>query len=296
MILVTGGNGFIGSNLVKKLLSDGYSVSVLSKDAKMEKRKGLKLIKADITNPESLKGAFRDADTVIHLAGIISYSKPREDIMRINALGTKNVLDACRDADKFILSSSVSVYGQIKGVADESYPTKPMNPYGESKLEAESIVKSSGMPSVILRIAPIYGRGSPSWMKNLKLLEKGFPIPNTKNLTHVVHVDDVAQALALSVKKGNGIYNIADNEPVPFVKFAEMLVEDLGRKPKKMPPWIVNLMARATGMKTYLDVLTANRNYDISKARKGLGYLPKAELKARTKEMVDWYMEEKAKA
>ncbi len=295
MILLTGGSGFIGRLLVDRLLSEGHPVAVLERNTEGA-RDGVKFIKGDITDPESLKGAFSGAETVMHLAGMISYSKPREEIMKVNALGTENVLDACKDAGikKFIISSSVSVYGKIKGVADEGYETKPMNPYGESKLEAERFVRESGLPSVILRIAPVYGKGSPRWMKNLKLLEKGFPIPNTRNLTHVVHVSDVVQAFVRSVEKGRGIYNIADRTPVPFVDFAEMIVRELGRKPRRMPPWAVSLMARATRMKTYLDVLTANRNYDISKAASELGYSPEADLIAKTKEMIEWYKAESA--
>ena len=299
MVLITGGNGFIGTALVEKLLSEGHSVSILDRNQSERRNDKAKVIKGDITDPASLAGAFKGEETVIHLAGMISYSKPREELMRVNSIGTKNVVEACRSTgvDKFILSSSVSVYGRIKrgDVADESYAVRPMNPYGESKMEAEKWLTESGIDSVILRIAPIYGIGSPSWMKNLKLLEKGFPIPNTKNLTHVAHVSDVVQAFVLAVEGGKGVYNIADSEPLPFVRFAEMLMKDLGRKPRKMPPFLVGIMARAVGMKTYLNVLTANRHYDISAAKAGLKFSPKADLEKSTKEMVDWYLANKSK-
>jgi nucleoside-diphosphate-sugar epimerase len=105
----------------------------------------------------------------------------------------------------------------------------------------------------------------------------------------------VVQAFVLAVEGGKGVYNIADSEPLPFVRFAEMLMKDLGRKPRKMPPFLVGIMARAVGMKTYLNVLTANRHYDISAAKAGLKFSPKADLEKSTKEMVDWYLANKSK-
>ena len=152
----------------------------------------------------------------------------------------------------------------------------------------------SGIRNVILRIAPAYGRGSPSWLKNLRLLDKGFPIPNTRNMTHVVHVSDFVQALVRSVDKGEGVYNIADSAPVPFVEFAETVVRALGRHPRKMPVFLVNLLARLKGMKTYMDVLTMNRHYVIDKAKRELGFRPRANLGKEIDKMVDWYKGEKS--
>jgi nucleoside-diphosphate-sugar epimerase len=289
MILVTGGTGFIGSLLVKRLLGDGHDVTVLALPGQ-EAPGGAKVVRGDITRGETLKG-LGGMETVVHLAGMVSYSESREALLRVNAQGTRNVLGACRGAGRFILSSSVSVYGEIKGTAGEDYPVNPMNPYGESKLEAEKAVREAGIPSVVFRIAPVYGKGSPSWLKNLRLLEKGFPIPRTRNLTHVVHISDIVQALALAVRKGRGVYNIADSKPVRFMEFAEGLMELLGKKPRRLPLWLVRLLARARGMGAYLDVLTINRNYSIEKAGRELGYRPRANLKAEMKRMVDWYLE-----
>ncbi|MBN2331103.1 MAG: sugar nucleotide-binding protein, partial [Candidatus Aenigmarchaeota archaeon] len=170
-----------------------------------------------------------------------------------------------------------------------SYPFSPSTCYGQSKAVAENVIRNSGIEHVILRVAPAYGKGSPSWLKNLRLLERGFPIPNTKNKTHVVHVSDFVRALELAVDKGEGCYNIADREPIPFVGFAETMVRLLGKRPVKLPVFAVSLLARLTGMKTYLDVLTMNRHYDTEKARRELGFRPRADFRREAKRMVDWY-------
>ena len=290
MLLITGATGFIGRCLLPSLLKDGHGIRVLSRSAaqgdfprKVEVRRG------DITDPSSMKGALDDVETVVHLAGLVSYSKPKAELFRVNVEGTRNLLAECRDVCRFVFPSSVSVYGETKERADETYPFSPESHYGESKAEAERLVAASRIHSVILRIAPIYGVGSASWQKNLRLLERGFPLPSTRNTTHVVHVSDAAQGILKALKRGKGAYNIADRSPVPFSDFAGELVTLLGRKPRRMPMPFVSALARAMGMGTYLKVLTMNRNYAIDKAAEGLGYRPSADFHAEMRRMVEWY-------
>jgi nucleoside-diphosphate-sugar epimerase len=292
MLLVTGGTGFVGRNLIREIGKTRKDIRILSKDFEGAKKMYPKyeVFKGDVTRQETLSGVAKDIDMVIHLAGIVSYSKPREEMFRINVKGTKNILRACERANKLLFASSVSVYGEIRGQADESYPRDPRNFYGESKREAENLVRDSGMRNLIFRIAPIYGEGSPVWQRNLSLLERGFPIPKTENMIHVTHIKNAVQAFVLGMKpKSEGIYNIADEEPVGFVEFAKTLVEMLGRKPKTLPYWMVSLLARIKGMKTYLDVLTMNRNYDIANARKELKYNPELDFQKELRKMVDSY-------
>jgi len=295
MILVTGATGFIGKELTQNLLSKGHKVKVLCRDEEKAKEIFPKadVFRGDLSQPETLKSAAKGVETVVHLAGMVSYSRPREEIFSANVETTRNLLAECRNVKRIVFSSSVSVYGEVREKADEYYPLGPANAYGQSKLECERLIESSGIPYIMLRIAPIYGKGSPSWGKNLRLLEKGFPVPKTKNLTHVVHISDVVQALEKSVKAGRdrkGIYNIAGSRPLPFVSFAEDIMKLLGKKPRRMPMFVVKGIAKGMGMGAYFDVLTMNRNYVIRKAGKDLGYAPKAEFKKKLKEMVEWYM------
>ncbi|MCK4531748.1 MAG: NAD(P)-dependent oxidoreductase [Candidatus Aenigmarchaeota archaeon] len=296
MLLVTGATGFVGTNIMKEVGKKRKDIRILDIDIGSAKRLYPKYetVRGDITKPETLKWVGKDVDIVIHLAGLVSYSKPRDVLFRVNTEGTKNVLETCKEADKLIFSSSVSVYGEIKGQADESYPRDPKTPYGESKRKAENLVRDSGLRNLIFRIAPIYGEGSPQWLKNLSLLEKGFPISRTENLTHVTHISNAVQAFMLGLKpKSEGIYNIADERPVKFVEFAETLVEMLGKEVKVLPYWFVSFLARFKGMKTYLDVLTMNRNYDIANAINELNYKPKLDFLGELEKMVEWYKNSK---
>lgn len=290
MILVTGATGFFGKYLTSELIKNGHDVRILSR--KMitgNAYKKVNVVIGDITKPETLKKATKDIDTVFHLAGLVSYSLPREDLFKVNVLGTQNLIDKCDNVKKFVHSSSVSVYGEVKGVADEKYPIKPRNHYGLSKAEAERVVTDSGINNVILRIAPVYGIGSPHWKRNLKLIERGFPIPMTSNKTHVVHISEVMQAFLRTLKSGSGVYNIAGNKPLPFINFAKVLTESLGKRPVFVPTFVVKLIASLKGMGPYLDVLTMNRAYSIKKAEKEINFKPDADFESEMNKMINWY-------
>lgn len=298
MLLITGATGFLGQNILREIEKKrkGKDIRILTTDPEKAKRMypRYEIVRGDVTDPKTLDGIGKDVDVIIHLAGLVSYTRPREELFRVNVEGTRNILEACPNAKKIVFSSSVAVYGEIRGIADEDYRNKPKTPYGESKREAERLIRDSGLESVIFRIAPVYGKGSPYWLKNLGLLEKGFPIPKTTNLTHVVHISNVVQAFRLGLKAKSGgaskrTYNIADRKPVKFVDFAESLVKLLGNEPRTMPMWLVRSLARMKGMKPYIDTLTMNRNYSVSRAARELGYKPKTDFREEMKKMVEWY-------
>lgn len=295
MLLITGANGFIGRNLTKRLIKEGYSLRLLTRD--MEKSKKLfpkaELIKGDITDRESLKKAVKGVSKVIHLAGIVSYTLPKSELIRINTHGTKMILEASKNVNKFLHASSVAVIGNIEGRVDENYECKPVTQYGKSKYEAEKLVLNSGLNNVCLRIAPVYGLGSDIWIKVMKMIDKGFPIPNVDRMMHVVHVDDVSQAFVKSLRKGSGVYLIADNNPMKIKKFTGMISQYLGKKQKVWPLWLVYLLSKTANMKKEFDAFIMNRYYNTTKAKEELGFKPERNLEKELKKMVEWYLKNK---
>lgn len=291
MLLITGATGFVGTHVIREINKHRKDIRILTSHPKKAKKRfpGFEIFPGDITRPDTLNGVGKNVDVIVHLAGMVSYTKPKDTLFRYNVEGTKNILNACRETEKILFPSSVGVYGEIKGKANEDYPLRPKTHYGESKIEAENIIRNSGIPSVIFRIAPIYGEGSPYWLKNLRLLEKGFPIPRTENLTHVVHVSNVAQAFRLGMRARGGTYNIADEKPVEFVKFAGDLVKALGNEPRLWPYWLVSSLAIMKGMRSYFTTLTMNRNYDVTRATEELGYDPGVNFRNELERMVEWY-------
>lgn len=163
--LVVGGAGYVGSHMVKHLLSRGHEVTVLDNLSRGHRDAALSagFVEGDLAAPEDLRGLFksRRIDVVMHFAAFCyvgeSVEMPRA-YYRNNFAGTLNLLDAMLDAsvDKLVFSSTCSTYGNpIEIPMRESHPQNPINPYGASKLMVERVLKDYagpyGLKSVALR-------------------------------------------------------------------------------------------------------------------------------------------------
>jgi|SRR5438552_83547 len=178
VILVTGGAGYIGSKLIRELASNpklkGATVRVL--DNMLRERyvtlmdlpvKGhFEFMEGDIRKEDDLKAAFRDVDMVVDLAGItnapLSFER-KELTFEVNVNGGRKVLDHAINSgvEKYVYSSTASVYGPTGGVVDEKYVCKPISPYGESKLKAENACleasRQNGLNATVLRLGTVFG-------------------------------------------------------------------------------------------------------------------------------------------
>jgi UDP-glucose 4-epimerase len=166
-ILVTGGAGSVGCELVDHLASHGHRVRAFDLPGcdfrRFECRAGIEVWEGDITDLEALRRAAAGADTVIHLAALLP---PRSEwrrgaTMTINVGGTENVIGAMASASPdahMVFSSSVCVYGDTSGEEPPvrtSHPYRPLDQYGVSKMEAERLVMGSTLPYSVLRISGI---------------------------------------------------------------------------------------------------------------------------------------------
>lgn len=170
-ILITGATGLIGSRLLERLVADGHDVLGLARYGSKRTQPPPLCGFGDVTEPQSL-AFIQDfkPDIVCHLAAVASntYANAHPlETMRINALGTANVVEACKlleDPPTFLLASSSEVYAPSKEPLREDSERRAINPYAASKIAAEEYVRSSGLPFVILRPFNTYGRalvGSP---------------------------------------------------------------------------------------------------------------------------------------
>ena len=170
LVLVTGGAGFIGSNLVNRLLENGSEVRILD-DFSTGLRSNIEGLDVDVregslTDAGFVATAVAGVDSVVHLAarGSVprSVAEPRQT-HEVNATGTLNVLEAVREQGaQIIFSSSSSVYGSNKALPkNEDMWTQPLSPYGASKMAAESLVMSYrevyGLDALALRFFNVYG-------------------------------------------------------------------------------------------------------------------------------------------
>lgn len=213
-ILITGGAGNIGRELVRRSLAAGNEVTVFdipqANYEGLEGEKGIKVIKGFVNDVEALSEAVKGVDSVIHLAALMTHlSTDREKTMAVNVGGTKNVLDALaregRDV-QFVFSSSVSTYGYTINDTPPitvEHPQVATDLYAESKIEAEKVVLASGIPYTILRISgvviPMFYDPNPWQFLREQRVE-------------FVNRDDVATALynsAVTREARNKIFNIA---------------------------------------------------------------------------------------
>ncbi|MBI2444518.1 MAG: NAD-dependent epimerase/dehydratase family protein [Candidatus Magasanikbacteria bacterium] len=172
LYLVTGGAGFIGTNLVKKLLADGHAVRVLDnwRAGRFPERvqPGAEYLTGDIRNSDDVRQAMSSIEGVFHLAAAprVPYSiEHPQETNEHNITGTLNVLVAARDAGvkRLVYSASSSVYGnlEMKKKLSESTPPHPLSPYALQKLAAEHycrlFAELYGFPTVSLRYFNVYG-------------------------------------------------------------------------------------------------------------------------------------------
>ncbi|MBI2557999.1 NAD-dependent epimerase/dehydratase family protein [Candidatus Woesearchaeota archaeon] len=320
-ILVTGGAGFTGSNLARKLLSKGYDVSVLArKSSDLSRLNGLrlKIINGDIRDKASADVAVKNADIVYHIAASYQdYKLKDKDYWDINVKGTKNLLDAAvkYKIRRFIHCSTVGVLGDIREIpANEGTAYNPGDIYQKTKAEAEKLAllyhKKYRLPVVVVRPAGIYGPGDKRFLRLIKSIYKKrfFMIGKGDKLYHLTYIDDLINGFILAGAKKNAtgqIYIIAGEKPVMMKDFV-LTISKILKVPVnnlRLPllpililSWACDKLLRPLGMNPplvprRLDPFWKNRAFDISKAKKELGYNPKTSLEEGLKKTIQWYKE-----
>lgn len=305
-VLVTGGAGFIGSNLVKFLCDKGYNVVVLddlSSGFRQLVDKRAKFYKGSINNSSLLKKALSGVDTVFYLAATatITFSvKQPEKYFENNFMNGIELLEAMKKAGvkKIIYSSSGAGYGQPKdSYVKEGSPTEPINPYGASKLAFEHVLSayysSFGIESVSLRYSNVYGpydeqksstRAISRWIKSA--IEN---IPLTlywsgKQTRDFVYVDDVVRAnvLASEHMKDFQVYNVGFGKGIVMKEIVKKLEGLFNRKLKT-----VDLGKREGDPHIVV--------FNISKIKKQLGWKPEVNFDDGLAKMVDYYLNHRIK-
>jgi dihydroflavonol-4-reductase len=320
-IAVTGATGFLGQHLCERLLAEGRQLSVLARDrAKGDTYKGRadRIVIGDIADSSAVSELVAGADAVIHLvSNFRTASGPPESYHRINVLGTQTVLEACRKAgvERLIHCSTIGVHGDVRSTpANELSPFNPGDLYQETKLEAEEFVRaaaSQGAPEiVIVRPCSMYGPGDMRMLKMFKMLAKRafFLVGPCAENFHAVYIDDVVDGFVqildteglagetfilggdryLSLKDYIGIVAEAVGAPPPFLKFPYWLFYGAAVACEMLcVPFGIEPPLHRRRVRFYRN----NRAFDISKARKMLGYAPQVSLEDGMRRTVSWYRE-----
>jgi len=321
-VLVTGATGFTGGHLAEELVNKGYKVRALSlpnQDTDRLEKLGVEIVFGDLTKKNTLLSAVDGIDIVFHIAAIFrEQNVPHQLFFDVNVGGTKNLLEAARDANvkRFVHCSTVGVQGEIKNPpAKETDPYNAGDYYQNSKVEGEKLAlkffKENNIEGVVFRPVGIYGPGDTRFLKIFKFVNnKNFRmIGKGEVLYHLTFVKDLAQGIILCGEKKEAvgeIFTLGGNEYVTLKEYIKLLAEALGVSvPKKrvplLPVWITAVLLEAVCYpfrikppiyRRRLDFFTKDRAFDISKAKKILGYQPKVSLKEGLKITAEWYLQQ----
>jgi UDP-glucose 4-epimerase len=305
--LVTGGNGAVGCNLVKRLLEQGAKVTVLddfsqSGTGNLPRHANLVIMKGDITDKKILSKVFsKKFDYVFHLAARfaneLSVKDPLEDL-RVNVQGTLQVLlyASKQKPERFLYTSSSSLYGhQVKPVMKEDMIPNPSTPYATSKLAAEyyckSIYELYGMNYAIVRLSNSYGphdppgryrNAIPNFFENA-MQRKPITITGTGNETRdFTYVDDCVEGIILAATKEKGknqTFNLGTGNETRIKKIADLILNITQSESK--------ILFRP--MRSFDHV--KRRKMDISKARKLIGYNPTTTLEQGLEKTYQWFLD-----
>ena len=256
-VLVTGGAGFIGSNLVDMLLEKKYQVFILddlstgniSNISNHLKIDQLTFIEKDINDISHIE--LQDVNAVFHLAARVnvvdSIANPLEDA-RVNYYGTLNVLERCREAGikKILFTSSAAIYGDVEEVpTTENAVKEPMSPYGNHKYASENLLSMynelHGMKNVVFRLFNVYGpRQDPSnpysgviskFMESASK-DQDLTIFGDGNQTRdFVYVKDVSRSLLMAYENDiSGTFNVGTGSEISLNDLAETIVDVTGSR------------------------------------------------------------------
>ena len=253
---VTGGAGFIGSHIVKRLVGEGHDVTVvdnLSRGAMSSLEDVLDqidFVRMDICEYDRLKKILRDMDGIFHqaaLAYIPSSYENEDEYRRVNVTGTENVFRiGMGHGVRIVYASSSTVYGNGHGAPiKEDSSRRPLNPYGMTKLEAEFAAErytQKGAQVISLRYFNVVGLGRkqaysgviPRFLDRLKEGRSPIIYGDGLQIKDFVFVHDVvlANLVAMASKIRHGFFNIGSSRSISITDLARMMIEISGRKLK----------------------------------------------------------------
>jgi dihydroflavonol-4-reductase len=320
-ILVTGGTGFIGSNLTLKLLSEGYNVRILRRqDSNLRAINGIDVEHriGDIRDKESIRTAMQGCDTVFHTAATVSFwRKNRDTIYEVNVVGTRNVAEVALelDVERFVYTSSVATLGY----RDDGIPTDETTefnwgshdiPYKNSKHQAEIEVLNAvkaGLPAVIVNPSVVVGARDAHFHGGqlIRDVKRGLAPLYLDSWINVVYVGDVVFGHIQAAKKGRlGEKYILSGENIKTKEAFERTANIVGGlRPMIRVPFVFarvaartcDLLSMVTNTRPLItpeliDAAEHENPYSAEKAIKELDYRI-TPFEVAVKEAYDWYVE-----
>jgi nucleoside-diphosphate-sugar epimerase len=303
---VTGGSGFIGQKLIRRLAGEGWTVKALARSTASEDKvraAGAEPVRGDLDDVNAMRAGATGSEVMFHAAAALGAGGSWEPFVRGNVVGTSNALAAARGAGvrRFVHvgTEAALMAGQPLVNVDETAPLRPDSPapYPATKAQAEQAVRQAadGLETVVVRPRFVWGAGDTTLLPNLVAMVKSGRfrwVGGGRHLTAITHVDNVVEGLVLGARRGRSgdAYFVTDGEPVVFREFVSELLRTQGVKPPEgsVPAPVAVPAARAVETAWKLArrpgeppltlfaawVSSQECTIDISKARRELGYEP----------------------
>jgi len=320
-VLVTGATGFTGKRLTEILLQKGYEVRVIIRNKsrfKIPKNGNLEIVIGDLKNITDVDIAVKDVQIIFHVAALYrTAGAAPQEYWDTHVKATENLLNSAHrnSVKKFIHTSTVGIHSHIENPpADENYQIKPGDIYQLTKWEGEKKAKEfhdkTGLPLVIIRPSAIYGPGDMRLLKLFKIASKKYSIilGSGEIFYHMVYVDDLANGLILAAESNitNGeAFIIGGDGYISLNKMLDLISRILNKESKiiHLPAAPVQILGSVCEKiciplgidppiyRRRVDFFIKSRAFDISKAKKILGYSPKVSLEEGLKRTAEWYKE-----
>jgi nucleoside-diphosphate-sugar epimerase len=316
--VVTGGSGFIGRNLVRRLLHDGHEVRCLVRPGGGSAPQGARQFRVRYDDPRSLLEcpALDEAHVVFHLAGA-TRALDREQFDAANVVPSRNLLGAIVARHlypKFVYVSSQAAAGPAlsldRAVREEDDP-RPVEPYGTSKLQAERLVReySDRVAATIVRPCAVFGPGDRDLFKLFRMANRGLVLyPGiARHWVSLLHVDDVVAGLLECVRRDTSVcrtYFLSSSEPVQWSTLGGIMAHAAGRSARHLDVptpvvgsvslaghWISRLTGRATIVNRHKAEFSRHRYWVCSaeRARAELGFSESRSLPEAVRSTYYWY-------
>lgn len=319
-VLVTGGSGFVGRQLLLQLVEAGHVVRALVRSdaaAELVAARGAQAVEGDLLEPGALRALCEGVDAVVHAAAEVGDHGPLSRFYEVNVEGTRALLEAARKggARRFIHISTEAVLLDGKPLidVDESrpLPARPIGPYAFTKAQAERLVREHDRPgfaTLCLRPRLVWGPGDSSVLPRLiHAMNSGrFAwVDHGIALTSTCHVRNLCAGILAALTRGTpgGVYFLTDGEPVAMRSFVEALIRPHGvvAPTRSVPRWLALSSARLAEWtherlrrpgqpaltRTAVLLMGQQMTVDDTRARRELGYAPVVSRAAGLAELYD---------